>query len=70
MRTGQSKSGGAVVEIARFPRGRRMTGAAIVVEIVLRVIRICSARKVTAVAVKAQTRCAHISAGMAGNTGQ
>lgn len=59
-----------MVEVARFPRTRRMTRAAIVVEIILRVIRISRSRKISAVAIKAQARRVYISAGMAGNTGQ
>ena len=70
VRTGQRKSRGAVVEIARFPRGRGMTGAAIVVEIILCMIRVCRSGKITAVAVKAQTWSTHVSAGMTGYASQ
>jgi len=68
VRTGQRKSRGAVVEIARFPRRRRMTGATIVVKIILCMIWVCRPRKITAVAVKAQTWSTHVSAGMTGYT--
>lgn len=40
VRSGQRKSGRAVIKVARLPRGRRMTGSAIVIEIILLVIRI------------------------------
>lgn len=70
MRPGQDKTGRAVIEIARFPRGRRMTGPAIMIKVILLMVRISRRGKVSLMTVKTQARCAHISAGMTRNAGQ
>ncbi len=70
MRPGQDKTGRAVIEIARFPRCRRMTGPAIVIKVILLMVRISRRGKVSLMTVEAQARCAHVSGSMTRNTSQ
>lgn len=56
MCSGQIKRSLTVVKIRRLPRSRRVTSCAIVVEIVLRMIWISRAGKITAVTIEAQCR--------------
>lgn len=70
MRPGQYKSSRTVIEIARFPSSGRMTGTAIVVEVVLLMVGISRRSEVSLMTIETEARCAYISAGMTGNAGQ